>query len=171
MLNDLLTTIPQQGRVERIGLASQTGAPIQFVGQVECETGRGLTGDHHAKSKPGGKRQVTLIQAEHLPVVAALCGRESVSLDLLRRNIVVSGINLASLKKFRFRIGDALLEGTGECAPCSLMETNLGPGGYQAMRGHGGITARVLAGGMIRVGDTVVAVEPVTNSGASDHDD
>lgn len=171
MLNDLLTTIPQTGRVERIGLAQRSGAPIESVPQVECEVGQGLQGDHHSKSRPGGKRQVTLIQAEHLPVVAALCGKESVSPDLLRRNIVVSGINLVSLKKFRFRIGGALLEGTGECAPCSLMETNLGPGGYQAMRGHGGITARVLQGGMIRVGDPVVAVEPVANPDEADADE
>ena len=74
---------------------------------------------------------------------------------LTRRNIVVSGINLLALAKRRFRIGEVVLETTGPCEPCSRMEENLGPGGYNAMRGHGGITARVAKGGTISVGDAV----------------
>ncbi|MCB1455919.1 MAG: MOSC domain-containing protein, partial [Nitratireductor sp.] len=78
----------------------------------------------------------------------------------LRRNIVVSGVSLIALKERRFRIGSVLLEGTGICAPCSRMEEVLGPGGYNAMRGHGGITARVAGAGTVRVADAVVAFDP-----------
>ena len=106
--------------------------------------------------KRKSKRQVTLIQAEHLPVVASILDRDApVDPELLRRNIVVSGINLLTLKDQRFRIGGVILEGSGPAVPCSRMEENLGPGGYNAMRGHGGITARVIEAGTIAIGDEV----------------
>lgn len=153
--NQLFNSIPQIGRVEWIGVAPAKQAPINTVPSVEVAIESGLSGDHHAKGNSTSKRQVTLIQSEHLPVIASLCHLESVDPALLRRNVVVSGINLRSLKAKRFKIGTAVLEGTGPCAPCSLMEQTLGPGGYQAMRGHGGITAVVLQSGVIGLGDSV----------------
>jgi MOSC domain-containing protein YiiM len=75
--------------------------------------------------------------------------------QLLRRNLVVSGIPLIALKGRRFRIGEVLLEGTDACDPCSRMEAALGPGGYNAMRGHGGLCARIVEGGTIRIGDAL----------------
>ena len=95
-------------------------------------------------------------QAEHLPVVAALAGLPDVSPMTLRRNLVVSGLPLVALKGRRFRIGEVVLEGTGPCDPCSRMEDALGPGGYNAMRGHGGLCARIVSGGRIAVGDLLV---------------
>jgi len=101
-------------------------------------------------------RQVTLIQLEHLPLIAAFA-RSGQPLDPvdLRRNLVISGINLLTLKNAKVRVGEALIEIVGPCAPCSRMEEVIGPGGYAAMRGHGGMTARILEGGAIRVGDAV----------------
>ncbi len=154
LLHRLLDTAPQVGRLEWIGLSPGRRQPIQTVEEVLVEVGTGLRGDRHAQSGRG-KRQVTLIQAEHLPVIAAICGREEVRPEQLRRNLVVSGLNLRALKKRHFRVGSVVLEGTGPCDPCSLMEENLGPGGYNAMRGHGGITARVLEAGTIRLQDPV----------------
>jgi MOSC domain-containing protein YiiM len=113
-----------------------------------------LIGDRYAES-PGTKRQVTLIQAEHLPVIARLTGHASIPPEWLRRNLLVSGINLLALKDRPFRIGAVLFEGTGLCQPCARMEEVLGAGGYNAMRGHGGITARVLEGAELFVGDAV----------------
>jgi MOSC domain-containing protein YiiM len=75
---------------------------------------------------------------------------------MLRRNIVVSGINLLALKDKQFHLGGALLEYSGACHPCSKMEAALGSGGYNAMRGHGGITARVLEVGRAAIGDPLV---------------
>lgn len=155
LVKELLAVIPQTGRLEWIGIRPAYRAPVQAVSEVMAEAGRGLIGDHFAES-PGAKRQVTLIQSEHLPVVAALTGHAQVSPDLLRRNLVVSGVNLLALKDQQFRVGGVLLEGTGLCQPCSRMEETLGAGGYNAMRGHGGITAQVLIGGRLQRGDPVV---------------
>ena len=154
-LADLLATLPQTGRVAWIGVRPVRRAGVTAVDAVEAVAGLGLAGDHYAHD---GKRQVTLIQAEHLAAVAAFVGRPA-ALDpaLLRRNIVVAGLNLLALKGRQFRLGSALLEWTGPCEPCSRMEEALGPGGYNAMRGHGGITARIVEGGLIRVGDAVGA--------------
>lgn len=151
---ELLQTVPQAGRVEWIGASTVSRGPIQPLQQSEIRAGTGLVEDYHARSGRS-KRQVTLIQWEHLAVVASIMGRDSIAPELLRRNVAVSGINLQGLKDQQFRIGDVLLEGTGFCHPCSRMEEVLGAGGYHAMRGHGGITARVLQGGIIKKGTEV----------------
>lgn len=154
----MMRQFPRPGRIDWIGLRPARRAPVQLVGEVLAEAGVGLAGDHYRSSR-NGKRQVTLIQAEHLPVIAVLAGIEGLDPGLLRRNLVVSGINLLALKDRRFRIGAALFEGTGLAHPCSRMEETLGAGGYNAMRGHGGVTARVLVGGLVRVGDVLRVVE------------
>jgi MOSC domain-containing protein YiiM len=144
---------------------------MQSVAQAQAVAGHGLIGDRAVRgTRPvtlgdgaGPKRQVTLLQAEHLPVLAALTGVPHIDAASLRRNLLISGLNLSaarSLFKDRpmvLRLGaDVLLEITGPCEPCSRMESVLGPGGYNAMRGHGGVTSRVLRGGVLHAGDLVV---------------
>lgn len=153
-LGQLMASLPRNGRIEWIGLRPQRDVPMLEVGQAEAVAGKGLVGDRYASGS--GKRGITLIQAEHLPVIAALSGHDLVASATFRRNLVVSGLPLVALKGRRFRIGDVLLEGTDDCAPCSRMEAALGAGGYNAMRGHGGLCARILEGGRFRVGDALV---------------
>lgn len=156
MLGKLMSQLPRNGRIEWIGLRPARAAAMVAVEEAMALPGKGLRGDRYAGSN--GKRGVTLIQFEHLGVVATLSGHDRVPPALLRRNIVVSGLPLVALKGRQFRIGDVLLEGTDDCDPCSQMELALGPGGYNAMRGHGGLCARILEGGRFCVGDALVAV-------------
>lgn len=153
-LGKLMAQLPRAGRLQWIGLRAARDVPMREVEAAEVIPVTGLVGDRYLGGS--GKRAVTLIQAEHLPAIAALSGHAQVDPATLRRNLVVAGIPLIALKDRRFRIGDVLLEGTGECDPCSRMEAALGPGGFNAMRGHGGLTARVLEGGHIRLGDAVI---------------
>ncbi|VXB72991.1 Molybdenum cofactor sulfurase [Luteimonas sp. 9C] len=156
-LHALMTQFPRAGRVDWIGLRPGRGAPVRAVDNAVAVTGVGLEGDRYTGAS--GKRGVTLIQAEHLPAITALSGHAEVTPVTLRRNLVVSGIPLIALKGRRFRVGEVLLEGTAPCDPCSKMEAALGPGGYNAIRGMGGLCARVLEGGALRIGDAVEWVD------------
>lgn len=154
-LAQLMATLPQVGKVQWIGLRPARDQAMTEVESAQAKTAGGLGGDRYKGGS--GKRGVTLIQAEHLPAIAALAGRDFAP-ALLRRNLVVSGIPLIALKGRQFRIGEVVLEGTDSCDPCSRMETALGAGGYNAMRGMGGLCARIVSGGNLRVGDEVVAL-------------
>ncbi|MBD8496562.1 MOSC domain-containing protein [Pseudomonas syringae] len=161
-LQQLIADVPQQGQVRWIGVRPQSRSAMIELEAVEARREAGLTGDH-ARPGPRNARQVTLIQWEHLAVISSLLGRPAdrpVLAQDLRRNLVISGINLFSLKNRRFRIGQAILETTGWCQPCARLEQNLGLGTFQAVRGHGGITARVIQSGIIRLCDTL-QVEPL----------
>lgn len=153
-LSHLLNTLPQVGEVVWIGVRPARREPVQAVASVYVRIGSGIDGDRY-RGRAESKRQVTLIQAEHLAAVGSMLGEDPIDPARTRRNIVVKGINLLALKDKRFRIGEAILEYTGLCHPCSRMEEELGPGGYNAMRGHGGITARVVEEGTVQVGDAV----------------
>lgn len=158
VIGELQETFPRPGRVASISVRQERKKPVTVINSVEAVAGVGLHGDHYKNI--GGSRQVTLIQKEHMVSVGSFLGKTEVDAGLTRRNIVVEGINLLSLKGKRFRAGMALLEYSGECHPCSRMEENLGSGGYNAMSGHGGITARVIESGRISVGDRIEVVLP-----------
>lgn len=158
-IRDLLKPPHITGHVEAIVVRGDPRQPARRIDSTEALAGIGLQDDRLGRRGEAelSTRQVTLIQHEHLSVIAALAGVSAVDVKALRRNLVVSGINLIALKNARVRVGEALLEIVGPCQPCSRMEEAVGPGGYAAMRGHGGMTARVVEAGAIRVGDVVRA--------------
>ena len=149
-IRDLMRRHTSPGRVDWIGLRPARLATLEIVDSVDA-TSDGLIGDHFTS---GGKRALTLIQAEHLPVIAAIA-RAQVTPEMLRRNIVISGINLTALRHHELQLGTATIKLSGPCAPCSRMEKTIGSGGYNAMRGHGGWYAEILTPGTIRIGDNL----------------
>jgi len=160
-LRDLNAPPHVAGLVETIIVRGSPREPARRVAATMALAGIGLADDRLGRRGEAEltTRQVTLIQAEHLPVIARLARVDNVDPLGLRRNLVVSGINLLALKNSRLVVGDATLQIVGPCQPCSRMEEAIGTGGYAAMRGHGGMTARVIDGGQIREGDVVRAVQ------------
>lgn len=175
---ELINTLPHVGSVKWIGVRPAKSAPMVPCEQVEVQVGQGIIGDRFKATRTD--REVTLIQSEHIIAIGSMLGRYSLShaihhandqpiettgeqitiqpIDpsILRRNIVIEGLNLLALKGKQFRIGSVVMEYTGLAHPCSKMEVALGPGGYNAMRGHGGITARVIASGILHRLDSIV---------------
>jgi len=162
-LRALTANFPHSGTLQRIFLRSRKFGEINEVNETMVIEKRGLAGDHRSESATRSrKREVSLIQAEHIPVIAALSGHDQVNPADLRRNLLISGLNLIAARSLfkdqpmLLTIGEsACFEITDDCAPCSRMEKLLGAGGYNAMRGHGGMLARVITGGTIRCGDSV----------------
>jgi MOSC domain-containing protein YiiM len=141
------------GTVTSIHIRPLKKAPVRLLSEVEAIPGRGLHGDYY--SNPDGKRQITLILEEDLQEAASSLGLTAIDAALTRRNILIRGFNIHQPVGARIRVGECLIEVTGPCRPCSQMDENIQPGAQEAMKDKGGITARILEGGMIRLHDTV----------------
>ena len=144
------------GILQWIGVRPARRAPMRQLEWADAIAEAGLDGDHRTEKTPGSGRQVTLISQEFIQQIAHFTGTDNIDPALLRRNLVVSGVNLNALRYQRFQIGDALLEAGALCHPCSRMEQALGKGGVAAMLGHGGLCCRILRGARIRCGDALL---------------
>ena len=154
-IKELMQTFARAGKVEWISYrpGPTSRREIKVVDEINVSEKKGIESDRYTGANR--KRQVTLIQAEHIEAVSKILKKDLIDPSLLHRNIVVSGINLLALNELEFSVGEVVLKMTGYCHPCSRMEQNLGKGGYNAMRGHGGITCMVVKGGKIKIGDEV----------------
>lgn len=147
------------GKLEWIGLRTERRGEINIVERVQAKVGLGLDGDHRCLKTLGSARQVTIISREYIHQVAQQLGMNFIDPALLRRNLVVSGMNLNLLRFQRLKIGEAIFETSALCDPCSRMDENLGKGGAAAMFGYGGLCAKIIQAGWIAVGDEVVRLD------------
>lgn len=160
-LLDKLCESMAPGTLEWIGLRTERRGEIQVVDSVEALEGLGLAGDHRAKKTPGSARQVTLISREYIEQICRHTGHSSIDPALLRRNLVISGMNMNLLRYQRLQIGSVILETSALAHPCSRMDEALGVGGAAAMFGYGGLCAKVLQSGEMALGDKVIRLEPL----------
>ena len=141
--------------IEWIGVRPRRREPLVAVTEAEAVADLGLRGDHRMTKTPGSGRQVTFISREFITKIEQHLSKSHLDPAVLRRNIVVSGINLNALRRQQFWFGEALFEATQLCHPCARMEAELGPGGVVAMMGYGGLCAKVLQTGQIAIGDSL----------------
>jgi len=149
------------GQVEVLMVSLESGDEPTILDSVEAITGRGLAGDRYLLDQPGPHSgdNITLIErgayehleAEGLPVAE----------PLLRRNIVVSGIDLNALVGREFMIGAVQCRGSELCHPCHYIESLTHPGVLKALVMRGGLRAEIVSGGVINVGDGI-APSPTT---------
>ena len=161
--------MPPEARVLEIWLAEAAAEPMSRVPAVRAVTGLGLEGDRYAlgggtwAQYPDLEKQVTLIDRDAVAAVARETGSELTPGDT-RRNLVTTGIDLASLVGRWFTVGDVLLFGMKRCPPCTHLERLTGVRLVKAMARRGGINAAVFAGGPVAEG---AVVRPVSDADAA----
>ncbi len=125
-------------------------APLTSVSEVEAVTGQGLVGDR----KFGSPRHISIVSTEELDEAAAKWGAP-IPAGSTRRQITITGSRLPRQQGAIVRLGEVLIKVNGDCAPCEIMETSVGPGARGALAELAGITASIIEGGTIQVGDPV----------------
>ena len=152
------------GQVEAIHIAVAASAPMQSLGEVEAVAGEGLAGDRYiagigfysTRPTDPGAREVTLFEAEVLDALAAEHGI-SLSPAEHRRNLTTRGVRLHDLLGRRFNVGEVVLEGVKDCPPCEHLDSLVGKPVLGPLVNRGGLRARVVLGGTIRVGDRIAS--------------
>ena len=143
-------------KVTHIFVAPIRGASVKAVGAVEALADQGLRGDRYTdeKLRRSPDYQVTLIELENIEAFSQSTGL-LLTPDMPRRNIVTLGIRLNDLCGKRFRFGGAIFEGLELCEPCSLFAKRTHSEVLKFFAEKGGLRARILSGGEVRVGDFV----------------
>ena len=140
--------------VTHLHLTEARRGELTEVSEVMAVEGQGLEGDRYL----GAIRNVTVVSRGELDAAAAELGYP-IPPGATRRNITVGAQSLPRTTGTIIRMGDATLEVWRDCAPCSRVYQTVGPGAREALAGRAGISARVVKGGMIRVGDRL-GIEP-----------
>jgi MOSC domain-containing protein YiiM len=125
--------------------------PLLHSDAVRCVAGRGIVGDRFFNHKEGYKGQITFFESEVYDELCASLGVEDRDAGVFRRNAVTHGVRLNELIGREFEIQGIRFEGVAECSPCYWMDQAFGPGAEEALKGRGGLRARVLSDGVLRV--------------------
>jgi MOSC domain-containing protein YiiM len=129
--------------------------PVVSVPSVECVAGRGIRGDRFFDYKPDYKGQITFFASEIYDELCAtflpLAGPHPAP-SAFRRNVITCGVNLNTLIGVEFTLQNIRFLGTAECSPCHWMDQAFAPGAHAALKGRGGLRAKILTDGVLRLG-------------------
>ena len=125
--------------------------PTVEVREARCVTGRGIEGDRYFDFKDDYKGQITFFDWDTYESVCAQFGIREKSPGVFRRNIITEGVNLNALVGTEFEVQGVRFLGTQESAPCNWMNTVFAEGAEAALKGRGGLRAKILCDGVLRV--------------------
>ena len=143
---------PDHNYVGHFGKPAGTN-PIVEVDEVECVAGSGLKGDRYFDHKPDFKGQITFFEAETHESMADRFGVYDKGPDTYRRNVIVEGVDLNEWIGKEFEIQGVRFYGTEEAKPCFWMNEAFHEGAEEALRGKGGLRAKILTDGILRRDD------------------
>jgi MOSC domain-containing protein YiiM len=127
-------------------------APVEEVTEASLVAGQGIESDRFFGFKTDYKGQITFFSRE---VYDALCAQFQVwdrPPSVFRRNVIISGADLNALIGKEFEIQGIRFLGAAECSPCYWMDKAFHPGTEDALKGRGGLRARILSSGVLRSG-------------------
>jgi MOSC domain-containing protein YiiM len=126
--------------------------PTLTVESIRCRAGWGIEGDRFYGYRPDYKGQITFFSAEVFAALQREFKVETISPAMLRRNVVVAGVNLDELIGRTFSLGGVKFEGMCEARPCHWMDHAVAPGAEEWLKGRGGLRARILSDGELGTG-------------------
>lgn len=153
------------GEVVAIHITDSAGQPMRALESAVALTGKGLQGDRYANGvgfysqvpTDPGARELTLIAEEALAEIAVETGIE-IPLHEHRRNLTTRGIDVDALLGQRFQIGEVICEGVRACPPCNHLDELTGKPLLKPLARRGGLRARIVTGGELRIGDRIAPV-------------
>ncbi len=127
--------------------------PLIEQERVECVAGRGLRGDRFFDYRDTYSGQVTFFSLEVFRALEEKFGVTDKSPGVLRRNVIVSGIDLNTLIGVEFEIQGMRFRGMNDCKPCFWMDIAFAPGSEAFLKGRSGLRAQILTNGTLTPGD------------------
>ena len=133
-------------------------SPLIERERIECVAGKGLLGDRYFNHAEDYKGQITFFAAEVFERLCTHFGIREKPAGVLRRNVIVSGVDLLSLIGCEFEIQGVRFRGTQHCAPCEWMDVAFAPGAKEFLKENAGLRAKILSDGELHLGDAQLRI-------------
>jgi len=151
----------------RHGLAAGEHRIIE-VTELDCVAGRGIRGDRFFDFKKDYKGQITFFSHEVFDALCAELKLPGKSPGLSRRNVIVEGADLNALIGNDFEVQGVRFRGMAHCAPCHWMDHAFAPGAEHFLQNRGGLRAKILTDGKLRVDAGVEASTCIVRGGQAE---
>ena len=139
-------------------------SPLIEKQRIDCVAGKGLLGDRYFNHQEDYKGQITFFSAEVFEQLCEKFGIRDKPAGVLRRNVIVSDVDLLSLIGSDFEIQGVKFRGTQHCAPCEWMDVAFAPGAKEFLKDNAGLRAKILTDGPITVGDARLVIHEIANA-------